>query len=102
MHPKPEVVMYHDVLSQELLAFLRNDTGRNYKIGASTQYGETDSETSVLAKTLVYKNESVHALRTLKLASRITGLNAMLRGILVHASGPGGHNGAHTDSVRFC
>ena len=97
MHPKPEVVMCHGVVSQELLAFLRNDTGRNYSIGATTASGET---VSLLARTLVYKNHSADAFRTLKLASKITGLNATLRGILVHASGPGGHNSAHTDSVR--
>ena len=99
MHPKPEVVMYHDVIGQGLLAFLRNDTGRNYTWNTGA---ETDSNGNLLADTMFHKNDSADAFRILKLAHRITGLNAMWRGILVDASGPGGHKGAHTDSVRVC
>ena len=91
--------MYHDVISQELLAFLRNDTGRNYTWNTG---GETNSKDCLLADTIFHKNESAHAFRLLKLAHRITGVNAMRRGILVDVSGPGGHKGAHTDSVRVC
>ena len=94
--------MYHDVLSQSLLAFLRDDTGWSYTTCARTDAGgETNPKSCLLAAAWLYKEDSVDALRILKLTHRLTGLNVVRRGAMVHESGPGGHNAMHTDSVRI-
>ena len=64
--------MYHDVLSQRVLAFLRNDTGRSYLTCASGVGGEMDTEGCLLASFYAYKNDTqTEALNTMKLARSI-------------------------------
>ena len=91
MHPKPEVVLYHDVSSPQVLAFLRNDSGISYSSCGS------NPNACLYVSSMVYKNESEHVR---KLASRILGLNTARRGLSMHVHMPGGHHGLHADAVR--
>ena len=95
-HPKTEVVLVHKVLSQRLLAFLRNDTGRDY-----TVCGFMDPKHCLYSTLWIQPNESDNAFRTLQLASRISGLQTTQNPILLAAQAPGGHHGVHTDSVSL-
>ena len=99
MHPKMEVVVYHGILSQRLMTYLRNDTGRDYTVTASRPGGDTESKQCLSTNFVAYKNESEHALRTLQLVSMTTGLNTLRRPIFLQSYRAGGHYAAHTDSV---
>ena len=97
-HPKSEVVMYHNVLSQRLSDFLKNDTGRRY-VGCWT--ANQDPKLCLYSKANIYENSSEEALRTIQLTSRITGLKTTKRGIRSHVYAPGGHIAKHTDTVSL-
>ena len=99
LHPKMEVVVYHGILSQRLIGYLRNDQGRNYNVASSLPGGATDTN-CLSAYFMAYGNESEDALRMLKLVSMTTGLNALRRPIFIQSFKPGSHYSAHTDSVR--
>ena len=96
MHPKAEVVIVHKVLGEGLLEFLRNDTGRNYSV-----CGSEDSKMCLYATTKLPENSSQGALRTLQIASRISGLKLTGRPVMVTVSAAGGHHPAHVDAVSF-
>ena len=97
-HPKSEVVMYHNVLSQRLSDFLKNDTGRRY---VGCWIDNQDPSVCLYAKANIYENSSADALRTLQLTSRITGLKTAKRAIRSHVFAPGGHISVHSDTVSF-
>ena len=94
MHPKTEVVMVHNVLGHRLLAFLRNDTGRNFYTPLH----------SIHSSALVKENSPEDDLRrsTLQLASRISGSKTTeVNTILEKDHVPGGYHLPHMDSVRL-
>ena len=95
-HPKTEVVMVHNVLGQQLLAYLGNDTGRNFFYCAWN-----DPKQCLYSQIWIEGDATETAVRTLRLASRITGLKTNQNRILVNAHVPGGHHDVHLDSVRM-
>ena len=101
MHPKAEVVVYHDVLGEGLLSYLLNNTNREYFVSATTS--GTDPVVRLSAVSWLHLNTSATAGRILKLVNRMTGLNAinsLATSIQLASYTPGGHYTAHADAVR--
>ena len=92
MHPKPEVVMFRNVLGKRLSEFLRNDTGRNLSVDIPLRSVTWLKENS--------PEDDLHRW-ILQLARRISGMRAAENAILVNAHVPGGHHHVHTDSVKL-
>lgn len=100
MSPRPEVVLYRDILGPSLLAFLRNDTNRSYTDSIAPT-GETGKATRLSATTSIPLRSSQETARLLKLTKAITGLKIKKeREINIHSYAPGGQFPAHADSVR--
>ena len=103
MHPKTEVVIYHNLLGPTDLAFLRNDSGREFKISTSLAWFETNSKVRLSATATLSVQNSRQVQHILKLANRATGLSTLRRPLQIHSYQPGGHYSVHTDSVSvFC
>ena len=101
MHPKPEVVQFHDVLGEKLTAYLRNDTSRYFMLSASTGDGATDTSIRFSATHFIHKNASSKESKWISdLVTRVTGLNTGTGPLSINSYGPGGHFAAHGDSVR--
>ena len=96
MHPNAEVVMIHKALTQRLLAFLRNDTGRLYSVCRFME-----PKVCLHYTWWTHKDASENDLRLHQLAGRISGLKPTERPILIVTHPPGGYHAVHTDSVRL-
>ena len=100
MHPKPEVVQYHDVLDEKLTAYLRNESSRYFMLSASTGDGATDTSIRFSATHFLHKKSSdEESKRISDLVTHLTGLSPGTGHLSVNSCGPGGHFAAHGDSV---
>ena len=99
MHPKAEVLLYHNVLGEKLAAYLRNDTDRDFIVSTTTGGGGTDSRFRISATSFAQRNASQEVRRIFNLMQRITGLNPGKQPLNLNSYTPGGHFGAHPDSV---
>lgn len=100
MFPKSEVVEYHEVLGEKLIAYLRNDSGRNFTLSTSTGIGATDTRVRISASFQMYKTDSEESRRILDLVTLTTGLKTGLEPLQLNSYGTGGHFASHKDSVR--
>ena len=97
--PKSQVVEYHDVLGEELMAYLRNDSGREFFVSTSKGYGATDTRARISAAHFMRDEKSTEFRRIQTLVTRVTGLKIEREGLNINSYAPGGHFAIHTDSV---
>lgn len=100
MHPKTEVVQYHDVLPPKLAAFLTNDTGREYVVSQSALQDPNDRMSATF---WIELDSSKEAEYFAKIVSKITGLNVIYRrgttDLQIASYTPGSHYSIHPDTV---
>ena len=99
MFPKSEVVLFHNVVGEQLLSYLHNDTDRSYKVSMG-RTGGVDAKSRLSAVSYLYPRSSEESLRLFQLVSRVTGLDVMRRSMQITSYPPGGHFLAHADTVR--
>ena len=102
MHPKAEIVQYHDVLGDKLGTYLRNGTSWEYV--TSTIAGKTQSSPTVRLSASAYLawNGSAESMSISKVIERVTGMNVAGQQdmkLVMNSYSPGGHYKAHRDTV---
>ena len=75
MLPKSQVVEYHDVLGHELMAYLRNGSGREFFVSTFKGYDATDTRARISAAHFICDENSPEFMRVQILVTRVTGLN---------------------------
>ena len=98
MHPKSEVIEYHDVLGAQLIKYLRNDTRREFIVATTDGYGVTDPRVRMSAAYFLYKYEEFERLS--HLVSVVTGLKTGGASLNINSYTTGGHFAPHKDAVR--
>ena len=98
MFPKSEVVVYHNVVGEQLLSYLRNDTNRSYYFSVAVD-GRTDSNSRLSAFSYLDPSTSTESKRLFELVSRTTGLEGTRCPIHIASYPPGGHFLVHADTV---
>lgn len=105
MHPKPEIVQFHDFLTQQDTQFLRNDTNSNkpHDFQPSNTAGGANPVERLGAVLWHSLNGSQQSLKIMKIVQKATGLkiveNTWATRVQIGAYTPGSHYNVHHDTV---
>ena len=102
MYPKPEVALYHDLLGEKMLANVRNDSNRDYKVSTNTGWGTVNPSARISATSHIFRDSSAEATHLFQFVNMITGLDSTGNPLRLNSYTTGGHFRAHSDSVRIC
>lgn len=103
MRPKAEVVQFHDILSQELVRYLLNDTNKLQPFVMSMMAFELSPFDRLGGTLWIETNSSRESLRITNIVEKATGLRVTEKDALSYLQigtyAPGSHYKPHSDTV---